>query len=180
MVLPVIVVFVCITKDPLDEFNLRSPVEVSKVLSSVCAILILPNVAPAATIVVNVVFPSTNKSPPILVSPPTYKFLSMPTPPSTITEPVLVFVDCVVSKILNLPERERVSLTLTSLLNVTGPSNCDNISPESPPSTIILSLIVTSSKTALNLAGSSPVTVGIGVSNEVSSPVAEDFLVLPI
>ena len=189
------------TSDPVEAFNLRLPLLVSIVLSSVTAICRLP-----ADKSVVVVAPPTKRSPPVVVippffanvvipaqlnvpvrsrllklaTPPTYKSLSIPTPPSTIIAPELLLVDCVVFNTLSLPDKERVSLTLTSLLNVTGPSNWDRISPESPPSTIILSLIVASSKMALSLAGSSPVTVGIGVSNDVSSPVADDFLVLPI
>ena len=71
-------------------------------------------------------------------------------------------------------------LILTSLLNLTGPSNWERTVPELPPSTTSLSLIVTSSNTALNLDESSPVIVGIGLSNVTSSPVDEDVLRLPI
>ena len=106
--------------------------------------------------------------------------LAIPKPPLIINAPELGEVELSSKKSLSLPETERVSFILTSLLKVTGPSNWDKISPESPPSTTILSLTVTSSKIALNLAGSSPVTVGIGVSNDVSCPVADDFLVFPI
>ena len=57
------------------------------------------------------------------------------------------------------------SLILISLLNVTGPSNCDRTVPEFPPSTISLSLMTTSSNTTDNLEGSCPVIVGVGISN---------------
>ena len=72
------------------------------------------------------------------------------------------------------------SLILTSFENVTGPSNCERTSPDAPPSTTNLSFIVTSSNTTLNREGSSPVTVGIGTSNDTSSPVAEDFFWFPM
>ena len=112
--------------------------------------------------------------------PPTKRSLAILTPPSITTEPFPTPTDCVELSTLNFPGSDKVFLILTSPPKVTGPSNCERICRESPPSTIILSLTVISSKIALNLAGSSPVTVGIGVSNEVSSPVEEDFLVLPI
>ena len=100
--------------------------------------------------------------------------LPIPTPPATTSAPVVELLDSLSSVILTL------LVFLTSPLNVTGPSNCERIRPELPPSTTILSLTVTSSNTTLNLEGSSPVTVGIGVSIVVSSPVADDFFWFPI
>jgi len=70
-----------------------------------------------------------------------------------------------------LPLNVTSSLNLTVLLNTTGPSNWDKICLEVPPSTIILSLQITSSNITLNREGFSPVTVGIGASNVLSSVV---------
>ena len=103
-----------------------------------------------------------------------------PTPPLNITDASVELVACVVSVNLVLPDISSLSLILTSLLNVTGPSNSDNAVLDFPPSTTILSLIVASSNTTLNLPGSSPVTEGIGVSKDVSSPVNADFFWLPM
>ena len=112
--------------------------------------------------------------------PSTKRFLPIPTPPDTTREPVSLLVESLVAANCVWPVIFTVLLTLTLLLNVVGPSKEDRMSPESPPSTTILSLTVTSSNTALNLAGVSPVTVGIGVSNVDSSPVADDFFWFPI
>ena len=99
--------------------------------------------------------------------------------------PLFSFVDCsslVISKLyaLNAPFTVHFCSTLSSLLIVTGPSNWDKIRFDLPPSTVSLSLIVTSSNTTLNLEGSCPVTVGIGASNVLSLPVEELTLLLPI
>ena len=89
----------------------------------------------------------------------------------------------VISKVLVnfiIPLTVRSSLILTNLLNVTGPSNCDRIVFDFPPSTTSLSFMITSSKITDNLDGSSPVTVASGASNVLSCPVAELTLLLPI
>ena len=52
--------------------------------------------------------------------------------------------------------------------------------PELPPSTINLSFITTSSNTTLNLDGSRPVTVGIGIPNVICSPLVDEYLVFPM
>ena len=65
------------------------------------------------------------------------------------------------------------------MLNVTGPSNCERTVSDLPPSTMILSLTTISSNTTLSLDGSSPVTVGTGISNVVSVPVEELTRLLP-
>ena len=63
---------------------------------------------------------------------------------------------------------------------MTGPSNCERTVPEFPPSTRSLSLTITSSNTTLNLEGSSPVTVGTGISNVVCSPLDAEYFVFPM
>ena len=98
----------------------------------------------------------------------------------TTRAPVVVLVEAVSSVILTGLLNVALSLAKIWLLNVTGPSNWERSCFESPPSTVRRSLIMTSSNTTLNLAGSSPVTVGIGVSKVVSSPVRADFFWLPI
>ena len=103
-----------------------------------------------------------------MVLPPTYKLLPIPTPPATLKAPEFIDVASVWSLILTAPLNERSPLILTSLLNVTGPSNWDRTNRDLPPSTSNLSLTVISSVTKLNLAGSSPVTVATGVSNVTS------------
>ena len=110
-----------------------------------------------------------------IISSPNVALPDMPMPPATTRAPVVLLVDGVVSSNFRTPVIVPVFLSLTSLLNVTGPSNSDNDSFYLPPSTTSLSLIVVSSKTTLNLPGTSPVTDGIGVSNDVSSPVKADF-----
>ena len=80
----------------------------------------------------------------------------------------------------NVPLSVVAPLTLISLLKLTGPSNLDKTLLDLPPSTIILSLTVTSSNTTDNLEGSCPVTVGTGASNVLSCPVVELTLLLPI
>ena len=119
-------------------------------------------------------------APVILVLPPTFRFLAIPAPPLTTSAPFAVVVDSCWLVIFNWDLAFTLLENLTSLLNVTGPSNWERIVPELPPSTTSRSLTVTSSNTALNLDGSSPVTVGIGLSNVISSPVDEDVLRLPI
>ena len=98
----------------------------------------------------------------------------IPTPPVIINEPVVDEVESVCVFILT------TSLNWVSLLRVTGPSNSDKTVLDLPPSTTNLSLIVTSSNTTLNRPGSSPATDGIGVSNDVSSPVRADFFWFPM
>ena len=71
-------------------------------------------------------------------------------------------------------------LIMTFSLKVTGPSNCDKIWLETPPSTRILSLTITSSNTTDSLVGSSPVTVGMGISNVCCLPEEAEYLVLPM
>ena len=53
--------------------------------------------------VVNVVFPVTVRFPSITVLPPTLRFFVTPTPPATVTDPVLVLVDSVASSTTNEP-----------------------------------------------------------------------------
>ena len=122
--------------------------------------------------------------PSTLKFPPTLRFLPIPAPPLTTNAPDVVALDCevleILSAIVELGVTELLAVIFTFWLNVTGPSNWERTWFESPPSTTNLSLIVTSSNTALNLDGSSPVTVGTGISKLVSSPVAEDFFWLPI
>ena len=119
-------------------------------------------------------------------SPPTNRFLSIPTPPSTVNAPVSVLIDCVVFVISTVlltfkaPFMMTKSFIFSSLLKVTGPSNWERTVLEFPPSTSNLSLIITSSNTTLNLDGSSPVTVGLGISNVVCSPLVAEYLVFPI
>ena len=91
--------------------------------------------------------------------PPIFKSPTIPAPPSMTSAPVVLVVDCVVFAILTGPFAVKLSLKVTSPLSVTGPSNCERICPESPPSTTRLFLTITSSKTTLRLDGSSPVTV---------------------
>ena len=119
--------------------------------------------APSISTTSKFVIPSTSKS------PPTFKSLPIPTPPSTTSAPSPSVSESISFFILTCP------LCLTSELKVTGPSNCDRILLDFPPSTTSLSLIVTSSNTTLNREGSSPATVGTGLSNVVSSPVSADF-----
>ena len=114
--------------------------------------------------------------------------MATPRPPSISTAPEFILVACVVS--LNLADCALISPSTVSLafgfanltfsLNVTGPSNCDNICFDVPPSTRILSLTITSSATKLNLFGSSPVIVGIGISNVDCCPLDEEILVFPM
>ena len=122
----------------------------------------LPNSAPplASIFSVNVVIPVTETSLLKTAPPPTVSLLPIPTPPSTTNAPVITLVESVAFLILKRSFAENSPLTLTSLLNVTGPSNCDRIVPEFPPSTRILSLTITSSNTTLSLVGSLPVIVG--------------------
>ena len=100
------------------------------------------------TLLSNVAAPVTSRVPPI------FRFLAIPTPPEIIRSPVVVEVDCRPSVILTVSVIVVSPLILKSLLNLTGPSNCDRIVPEFPPSTRTLSLMMTSSKTTLSLEGS--------------------------
>ena len=124
--------------------------------------------------------------PPMVISPPIFKFFSIPTPPSTIRAPVSLLVDCVVFVIswvlltLRAPLIATVSFIFSSLLKVTGPSNCERTCWELPPSTIILSFTITSSKTTDSLEGSWPVIVGTGISKVICSPDCAEYLVLPM
>ena len=77
--------------------------------------------------------------------PATFKFSPIPTPPLTIRAPFPNESEDVVFLILTWPLNVTASFALICLLNVTGPSNCERIVPESPPSTRSLSLTVTSS-----------------------------------
>ena len=88
------------------------------------------------------------------VVPPTVKLAPIPTPPTTTNAPVVAVVEFVESLIFTDFLKLAFSLVTVSLLNVTGPSNCVSNCLESPPSTVRRSLIVTSSNTTLNLAGS--------------------------
>ena len=136
----------------------------------------------------------------ILVSPQIFNFLPIATPPLTcrvpLSNPFAHWIndgsESRVCSNLTIPVvgsaplstiksflTVSLSLNLTLPLNVTGPSNWDRICRELPPSTSILSLTITSSNTTLNLFGSCPVTVGIGISNVVSCPVAELTRLLP-
>ena len=72
------------------------------------------------------------------------------------------------------------SVKLTSLENVTGPSNWDRIFCWGPPSIMTLCLTITSSNTTELLDAVSPVTVGIGIPKEDSWPLAEEIRLLPI
>ena len=74
--------------------------------------------------------------------------------PVSLSVESVVFVISTVLLILTTPLTVVLSLTLTSLSKLTGPSNSDKIVLDFPPSTSILSLTITSSKTTLNLAGS--------------------------
>ena len=190
-----------LTWTPLDPLasNIRSPVSVVIVFASLTAISILPTSIPPLrlTAPVNVDMPPTVKlvvtprlptvdTPDTLNISPTLRFFSTPSPPSITKAPVSLLFDWVVfviSKVLFnfiIPLTVRSSLTLTNLLNVTGPSNCVRIVFDLPPSTTNLSLMITSSKITESLDGSSPVTVAIGASNVLSWPVAELTLLLPI
>ena len=125
------------------------------------------------------------------ISPPIWTLLPIPTPPRVTIEPVVTLVEFVSLWTLMLPvEATLISPVTSSLLlglanlifslNVTGPSNWDNICFDVPPSTSSLSFTITSSATILNLFGSSPVTVGIGISNVVCWPLADAILVFPM
>ena len=165
----------------------RFPVEVSISLSPAIPILTLSIVAPplASTRPVKVEIPV------ILTFLLTTRSLTIPTPPLTIkAAPAALIVsnsevitgDASVRLLitislsnLEVPSTLRSRLILRLLLivsnplirnsplNVTGPSNWDKIVPEFPPSTMRRSLITTSSKITLNLEGSLPVIVGIGI-----------------
>ena len=72
------------------------------------------------------------------------------------------------------------------LLKSTGPSNCESSSPVLPPSTLIVLETVISAGLMISIPvsvptenTSSPVTVGIGVSNTSSLPVLEEIFLLP-
>ena len=56
-------------------------------------------------------------------APPTFNLLAIPTPPDTISAPVVVDVDSSGLETFNCPLIFTESENLTSLLNVTGPSN---------------------------------------------------------
>ena len=116
----------------------------------------------------------TVEIPKALKSSPTFKFFSIPIPPSVISDPVSRLCELVSFVISKFPFNfiksltVNAALTLTTSLNVTGPSNCVRIVLDLPPSTTNLSLTITSSKITDSLDGSSPVTVGIGASNVLS------------
>ena len=75
-------------------------------------------VAPATpSVLESVVAPATPNA------PPTFNLLAIPTPPDTISAPVVVDVDSSVLETFNCPLIFTESENLTSLLNVTGPSN---------------------------------------------------------
>ena len=125
------------------------------------------------------------------ISPPICILLPIPTPPKVTIEPVVVLVELITLWTLILPVDATLISPVTSnllfwfanltfSLNVTGPSNWDNICFDVPPSTSSLSLIITSSATRLKRFGSSPVIVGIGISNVVCCPLADAILVFPI
>ena len=114
-------------------------------------------------------------------------------PPSIITPPAgdneqALASDDAGSPLVNLAVPSTVNflvilrslLNLTLPLNVTGPLNWDRICWDGPPSTSNLFLIITSSNTTLNVLGSSPVTVGTGISNVICSPESDEILVFPI
>ena len=81
--------------------------------------------------------------------------MARPRPPSITTEPFVGAVELVVSLNFASCARSDASVisclvssdNLKSLLNVTGPSNCDSICFDAPPSTKSLSLTTTSSAT---------------------------------
>ena len=81
--------------------------------------------------------PWTLKSPSTLTAPPTFKFFSIPAPPSIIKEPVSLFVDCVVPLIttsspnLPVPPITRFDSLLISLATLIVPPI------PTPPSTTI-------------------------------------------
>ena len=103
--------------------------------------------------------------------------------------PTVYFLDTAASPCRNkwfdsIPFSE---LTVSLLLQITGPSNSEIMLLSEPPSTLRERLIETSSgdKTSNptltpEVAISSPVTVGIGASKTSSCPVAELTFLLPI
>ena len=107
-----------------------------------------------------VVEPCTVKLPVINVSPPTFKFLAIPTPPATFNAPVVEFVLCVVSVTVAAPVTPKVPLAETLVADnpakVVAP-----VTPKVPPT---VSLPVTA--TALNV-----VSVAVAVETTVASTV---------
>ena len=149
------------TSCPLAASRVKSP-EVVSIVSPL--ILTLPNSdTPLASI-----FPLTFKS--LTLASAAVRF-------PTVIPPLTSRASSAGEVILTLLAKVVSPLYLTLLLNVTGPSNSDKTVPEFPPSTKSLSLTITSSNTTLNLDGSCPVIVGIGILNVTSLPVVElDFL----
>ena len=102
--------------------------------------------------VVNPAFDANVVTPTDWNPPPTLRLFSIPTPPSTVKQPEsllnesVVFVISTTLLILTTPFKTTLSLALTSLSKLTGPSNSDRIVLDLPPSTSILSLTITSSK----------------------------------
>ena len=83
--------------------------------------------------------------------------------------------------VISLKSAPWSDVTVSLLLTTKGPLNSDWIILPAPPSTLRLSLTVTSSKITLNLglSESSPTKVGIGIPIVSSCPVAELSLLLP-
>ena len=115
--------------------------------------------------------PTISGEPEPIKSPPMNTLLPILTPPATFraaTDPTDVGLVVFVTFILLTEVKVLFGFAnLTFSLNVTGPSNSESICFDTPPSTNNLSLTITSSATILNLFGSSPVIVGIGISNVV-------------
>ena len=93
-----------------------------------------------------------------------YEFPPTPIPPLNTADPAFSLSALLIKVTLSCPFNVVLPLTLSWRVIVTGPSNCDRTNPDVPPSTIILSLTVTSSKATLNFEGSCPVIVGFGIS----------------
>ena len=89
-------------------------------------------------------------------------------------------VELVVSDKVSGEEIAMDPFNLILLLNMTGPSNCERILFEFPPSTNRFCLIVTWSKITLNAEGFSPLTVGIGIPKRTSVPFFAPIFLLPI
>ena len=94
---------------------------------------------------------------------------------------LLVFSGSVPFRVINLKSDPWSELKLTLLLNTTGPLNSEVITFPAPPSTLMNSLTVTSSKTTLSLVSSpsSPTNLGTGIPMVSSCPVLELSLLLP-
>ena len=74
----------------------------------------LPVVLP---VILAIILPATFKF------PPTFRFLAIPTPPDITSAPFAVVVDWVSALTFNCDLAFTAPANLTSLLNVTGPSN---------------------------------------------------------